>query len=47
MWVVSIGTGDDPYQQLPAGQAEALRAAYTPSEVRHVPGLTVALLVRR
>ncbi|GJF32775.1 hypothetical protein KNE206_54750 [Kitasatospora sp. NE20-6] len=47
VWVVSIGTGDDPYQRLPAGQAGALRAAYTPSEVRHVPGLTVALLVRR
>ncbi|KJK54906.1 hypothetical protein UK12_32030 [Saccharothrix sp. ST-888] len=45
-WVVTIGTGDDPYQALPAGQAGALRAAFTPSEVRHVRGLTVSLLVR-
>ncbi|GAA2282402.1 hypothetical protein GCM10010430_80300 [Kitasatospora cystarginea] len=45
-WVVTIGTGDDPYQALPAGQAGALRAVFTPSEVRHVRGLTVSLLVR-
>ncbi|MGK4582618.1 glycosyltransferase family 39 protein [Kitasatospora sp. HPMI-4] len=45
-WVVTIGTGDDPYQALPADQAGALRAVFTPSEVRHVRGLTVSLLVR-
>ncbi|WP_197085424.1 hypothetical protein, partial [Saccharothrix sp. ST-888] len=44
--VVPIGTGDDPYQALPAGQAGALRAAFTPTELRHVRGLTVSLLVR-
>jgi len=47
VWVVTIGTGDDPYQSLPAGQAAALRAVFTPTEVRHVRGLTVSLLVRR
>ncbi|MDH6127968.1 glycosyltransferase family 39 protein [Kitasatospora sp. GP82] len=45
-WVVTIGTGDDPYQGLPAGQAKALQAVFTPAEVRHVRGLTVSLLVR-
>ncbi|MCU7823236.1 glycosyltransferase family 39 protein [Kitasatospora sp. DSM 101779] len=47
VWVVTIGTGDDPYEWLPAEQARALRAAFVPAEVRHVPGLTVSLLVRR
>ncbi|GAA0700257.1 hypothetical protein GCM10010193_63790 [Kitasatospora atroaurantiaca] len=47
VWVVTIGTGDDPYQSLPAGQAAALRAVFIPTEVRHVRGLTVSLLVRR
>jgi mannosyltransferase len=46
VWVVTIGTGDDPYRYLPADQAGALRAVFTPTEVRHVRGLTVSLLVR-
>ncbi|MEV4613888.1 glycosyltransferase family 39 protein [Kitasatospora sp. NPDC049258] len=46
VWVVTIGTGDDPYQGLPAEQAGALRTVFTPTEVRHVRGLTVSLLVR-
>ncbi|MEV7181476.1 glycosyltransferase family 39 protein [Kitasatospora sp. NPDC093679] len=47
VWVVTIGTGDDPYERLPGEQARALRTAFVPAEVRHVPGLTVSLLVRR
>lgn len=46
-WVVTIGTGDNPFQEFPADQAQALRAVFTPTEVRHVSGLTVSLLVRR
>ncbi|GAA2804586.1 hypothetical protein GCM10010441_31720 [Kitasatospora paracochleata] len=46
VWVVTIGTSDDPYQYLPAEQARALRSVFTPAEVRHVRGLTVTLLVR-
>ncbi|WP_354641975.1 glycosyltransferase family 39 protein [Kitasatospora camelliae] len=46
VWVVTIGTGEDPYRNLPAAQAEALRSVFTPTEVRHVRGLTVTLLVR-
>ncbi len=46
-WVVTIGTGDNPYQDLTADEARALDAVFTPTEVRHVRGLTVSLLVRR
>ncbi|MDH6577077.1 glycosyltransferase family 39 protein [Kitasatospora sp. MAP5-34] len=46
-WVVTIGTGDNPYQDFPADQARALATAFTPTEVRHVRALTVSLLVRR
>ncbi|WP_371498724.1 glycosyltransferase family 39 protein [Kitasatospora sp. NBC_00374] len=46
VWVVTIGTGDDPYLSLPADQARALRTEFTPTEVRYVRGLTVSLLVR-
>ncbi|MFJ1703438.1 glycosyltransferase family 39 protein [Kitasatospora sp. NPDC088346] len=46
VWVVTIGTGDDPYLSLPADQARALRTEFAPTEVRYVRGLTVSLLVR-
>jgi len=47
VWVVTFGDADDPYQKLPKSEADALRAAYTPTEVKHVRGLTVSLLERR
>lgn len=47
IWVVTTGSGKDPYQNLPADQAAALRAAYTPVEVKHVRGLTVSLVAQR
>jgi mannosyltransferase len=46
-WVVTIGTGSDPFRNLPAAQALVLRTDFTPAEVRQIPGLTVSLLVRR
>lgn len=46
VWVVTIGTGDDPYANLRADQARILQQVFTPAEVRHVRGLTVSLLVR-
>jgi mannosyltransferase len=46
-WVVTIGTGSDPFRDLPAAQALVLRTDFTPAEVRQIPGLTVSLLVRR
>ncbi|GAA4832814.1 glycosyltransferase family 39 protein [Kitasatospora terrestris] len=46
IWVVTNGTSGDPYQKLTAEQTAALRADFTPTEVRRVAGLTVSLLVR-
>ncbi|WP_441250661.1 glycosyltransferase family 39 protein [Kitasatospora sp. McL0602] len=46
VWVVTIGTSGNPYEDLPTDQAAALRAVFTLTEVRHVRGLTVSLLVR-
>ncbi|MDH6578106.1 glycosyltransferase family 39 protein [Kitasatospora sp. MAP5-34] len=47
IWVVTMGQSDDPYANLPKAQVAALQAAYTPTEVKHVRGLTVSLLERR
>ncbi|BFV57687.1 hypothetical protein KCMC57_up27910 [Kitasatospora sp. CMC57] len=46
-WLVTIGTGDDPYEGLPDGQTEALRYAFVLTDTRRLPGMTVSLLVRK
>jgi mannosyltransferase len=47
MWIVSLSRPGNPYGHLPAAQAAALRPHYRVALTRHVPGLTVYLLVRR
>ncbi|MGW4651944.1 glycosyltransferase family 39 protein [Kitasatospora sp. NPDC004289] len=47
VWVVTLGEGDDPYANLPKNEAEALRAAYKVTQVKHVRGLTVSLSERK
>ncbi|GAA1145242.1 mannosyltransferase [Kitasatospora gansuensis] len=46
-WVVTIGTGENPYEGLPGDQTEALQHAFVPTAIRRLPGLTVSLLVRK
>ncbi|AUG77698.1 hypothetical protein CFP65_2885 [Kitasatospora sp. MMS16-BH015] len=46
VWVVTLGEADDPYANLEKPEAEALRAVFTPVQVKHVRGLTVSLLER-
>lgn len=48
VWVIGGGYYQDPYLAVPPGQAAALRRLYRPQPelTRHVPGLTVFLLVR-
>ncbi|MER5640297.1 glycosyltransferase family 39 protein [Kitasatospora sp. NPDC002227] len=47
VWVVTMGEADDPYAELPAEEAAALRASYRPTLIEHVRGLTVSLSERR
>ncbi|MFD9128309.1 glycosyltransferase family 39 protein [Kitasatospora sp. NPDC059571] len=46
IWVVTTGGDADPLKEFPVAEAAALRSAYTPTEIKHVRGLTVALLER-
>jgi mannosyltransferase len=46
IWVVGIANARSPYQVITPAQAALLRQHYRPSYLRHVPGLTVFLLVR-
>ncbi|MBV9444381.1 MAG: glycosyltransferase family 39 protein [Streptosporangiaceae bacterium] len=46
MWIVNDGYLKDPYHYLPAGEAAAMSASYRVTLIRHMPGLTVFLLVR-
>jgi mannosyltransferase len=47
IWVVGNGYDLSPYSALTQAQAALLRPRYRVSEVRHVPSLTVFLLVRQ
>src|SRR5260370_18251659 len=47
IWIVGTGRSDDPYQAVTPAQARLLRQRYRLSYVRHVPGLSVFLLVAR
>ncbi|PBC79390.1 mannosyltransferase [Streptomyces sp. TLI_235] len=47
IWVVVPTNDDDLLEHFSTAQAAALRASYTPTEVKHVRGLTVALLERK
>ncbi|HEX6527033.1 MAG TPA: glycosyltransferase family 39 protein [Streptosporangiaceae bacterium] len=46
VWMVNYGYLKRPYQDIPADQAAVLRAHYRVNLVRHMPSLTVFLLVR-
>ncbi len=46
-WVVTIGTGENPYEGLPGDQIEALQHTFVPPRIQRLPGLTVSLLVRK
>jgi len=47
IWVVESGDHQAPARNLTLAEAAQLRGSYRVSRVRHVPGLTVFLLVRR
>jgi mannosyltransferase len=47
IWVVGSGYARSPYRAMTPAQAALLRPYYRVAEVRHVPSLTVFLLVRR
>ncbi|WP_180290485.1 glycosyltransferase family 39 protein [Streptomyces sp. TLI_171] len=46
VWVVTYGTPDDPYKNLPAAEVQVLTTQFTRQSVQHVQGLTVSLLKR-
>jgi mannosyltransferase len=46
IWIVGSGRLLDPYLAVPANQAAVLRPRYQLGLTRHVPGLTVFLLIR-
>ncbi len=46
VWIVNSGYLKRPYQYIPAGQAAVLSAHYRVTLIRHMPSLTVFLLVR-
>jgi len=46
IWVVASGYDRSPYSAMTSSQAALLRPHYRVSGVRHVPSLTVFLLVR-
>jgi hypothetical protein len=46
IWIVGNGDLGNPYQAVTAAEAALLRPHYRLSYRRHVPGLTVFLLVR-
>ncbi|MFJ1753259.1 glycosyltransferase family 39 protein [Kitasatospora sp. NPDC088134] len=46
IWVVTYGSVDDPFKDLPEAETRALSAQYRKSTVQHVQGLTVTLMER-
>lgn len=46
MWIVGLGYSKNPYRHIPAAQAAAMRPHYRVELTKHVPGLTVFLLLR-
>lgn len=47
VWLLTVGQRPDPLRGMASARAEPLRREFAVEQVWHVPGLTVALLVRR
>ena len=47
VWIVTLGRAKHPYQYTPATERVALTARYRVEMVKHVPGLTIFLLVAK